>query len=94
GEGEFELRTLYNFQQRLSHYRLTHGVNLPEQPFEAITDRQRVALQVRSGMPRMDSDPNCEQYAGRRPLAVADGRRAAAVPAGRRSRAGTVGRAL
>ncbi|MDW8325907.1 MAG: transposase [Anaerolineales bacterium] len=44
GEGEFELRTLYHFRQRLSRYRLTHGVNLPEQAFEAITDRQRVAL--------------------------------------------------
>ncbi|MCS6910334.1 MAG: transposase [Anaerolineales bacterium] len=48
GEGEFKLRTLYNFRQRLSRYPLTHGVNLLEQAFEAITDQQRVALQVRS----------------------------------------------
>lgn len=55
GAGEFELRTLYYFRQRLSQYNLKHGVNLLEQAFEQITDQQLVELQVRTGVQRMDS---------------------------------------
>lgn len=55
GEGEFDLRTLYYFRQRLSEYNLKHGVNLLEQAFEHITDQQLVELKVRTGQQRMDS---------------------------------------
>jgi hypothetical protein len=54
-EGHFELRTLYNFRQRLSHYNQEHGVNLVSQAFTDITDQQMVALKVRGGIQRMDS---------------------------------------
>ncbi|MBC8506838.1 MAG: transposase [Anaerolineales bacterium] len=55
GEGHFELRTLYNFRRRLSQYNQEHGVNLLGQAFEDITDQQVIALQVRTGIQRMDS---------------------------------------
>jgi len=55
GEGDFDLRTLYNFRQRLSHYNLEHGVNLLEQAFEDIVDQQIVAFKVRTDKQRMDS---------------------------------------
>lgn len=54
-EGDFELRTLYNFRQRLSQYNQAKGVNLLVQAFENITDQQMVALKVKSGIQRMDS---------------------------------------
>lgn len=55
GDGEFEIRSLYNFRRRLSEYNLNAGVNLLEQAFEAITDQQIVELKVRTGVQRMDS---------------------------------------
>ena len=55
GEGEFDLRTLYYFRQRLSEYNLKQGVNLLEQAFEGITDQQMVKLKIHTGMQRMDS---------------------------------------
>lgn len=55
GEGEFDLRTLYYFRQRLGEYNVKHGVDLLEQAFEHITDRQIVELKVRTGQQRMDS---------------------------------------
>ena len=55
GEGDFELRTLYNFRQRLSHYNQTHGLNLLAEALADITDQQLVALQLRTGQQRMDS---------------------------------------
>ena len=55
GEGDFEIRTLYYFRERLSRYHVEQGVNLLEQAFEQITDAQIVALKVRTGMQRMDS---------------------------------------
>lgn len=55
GEGEFDLRTLYYFRQRLSEYNLKHGINLLEKAFEQITDQQIVELKVRTGVQRMDS---------------------------------------
>jgi hypothetical protein len=55
GAGEFDLRTLYYFRQRLSEYNLKHGVNLLEKAFEQITDQQLVELKIRTGQQRMDS---------------------------------------
>jgi hypothetical protein len=54
-EGDFELRTLYNFRRRLSQYNLEHGVNLLQTAFADITDQQITALAVRTGQQRMDS---------------------------------------
>ena len=55
GDGDFEIRTLYYFRERLSNYNLEKGVNLLEKAFEQITDAQLIDLNVRSGMQRMDS---------------------------------------
>lgn len=55
GDGDFEIRTLYNFRERLSLYNVEKGINLLEQAFEQITDAQMTNLKVRTGMQRMDS---------------------------------------
>ena len=55
GDGDFEIRSLYYFRQRLSQYNAKTGENLLEKAFEQITDAQIVALKVRTGMQRMDS---------------------------------------
>jgi hypothetical protein len=55
GDGDFELRSLYNFRRRLSQYNQAHGVNLLEQAVEAITDQHIQTLAVRTGQPRMAS---------------------------------------
>lgn len=55
GDGDFEIRTLYYFRQRLSEYTLKHGENLLEKAFENITDKQIVELKIRTGHQRMDS---------------------------------------
>jgi hypothetical protein len=54
-DGEFEVRTLYNFRQRLSRYNQEHGVNLLIQAFEEITDQQISDLKVQTRIQRMDS---------------------------------------
>ena len=54
-DGDFELRTLYNFRQRISRYNQEHGTNLLAQAFEDITDQQLSALKVQTGQQRMDS---------------------------------------
>jgi Transposase DDE domain len=54
-EGDFDLRTLYYFRERLSHYNLEHGVNLLTKAFEDITDQQIAVLKVKTGRQRMDS---------------------------------------
>jgi len=55
GDGDFEIRSLYYFRERLSKYNAEQGVNLLEKAFEQITDAQIVDLKVRTGMQRMDS---------------------------------------
>lgn len=55
GDGDFEIRTLYYFRERLSHYNVEHGINLLEKAFEQVTDTQLTALKVRTGIQRMDS---------------------------------------
>lgn len=55
GDGDFAMRSLYYFRERLSQYNIKKGVNLLEQTFEHITDAQSMDLQVRTGMQRMDS---------------------------------------
>ena len=55
GEGEFELRTIYNFRQRLVEHLNETGENLIEKAFEQITDEQVKAYQLKTGRLRMDS---------------------------------------
>jgi hypothetical protein len=55
GDGDFEIRTLYYFRERLSRYNAKQGINLLEQAFEQITDAQITSLKVRTGMQRMDT---------------------------------------
>jgi hypothetical protein len=55
GDGDFAIRTLYYFRERLSKHYLETGVNLLKQAFEQVTDIQIEDLQVRTGMQRMDS---------------------------------------
>ena len=54
-EGDFDLRTLYNFRRRLCEYNVEHGVNLLEQAFEDITDQQMQVFDVDGSELRMDS---------------------------------------
>ena len=55
GDGDFEIRTLYYFRERLSRYNAEQGINLLERAFEQVTDQQITTLKVRTGMQRMDS---------------------------------------
>ncbi len=55
GEGDFDLRTLYYFRERLSRYMQEKGINLLDQAFEKVTDQQLAAYQVKTGKQRMDS---------------------------------------
>jgi hypothetical protein len=55
GEGHFELRTMYNFRQRLTRHMQETGQNLFEQVFEQITDEQLAAFELKTDKLRMDS---------------------------------------
>ena len=55
GDGDFAIRTLYYFRERLSKHNVENGVNLLEKAFEEITDAQIMDLKVQTGMQRMDS---------------------------------------
>jgi len=55
GEAHFELRTVYNFRQRLSQHMQEQGVNLLDRAFEQVTDEQIAAFQLKTGKQRMDS---------------------------------------
>jgi hypothetical protein len=55
GEGDFELRTLYNFRSRISNFMQAEGRNLIKECFEQVTDDQIKAFQVKTGKLRMDS---------------------------------------
>ena len=55
GEEHFELRTVYNFRQRLSQSMQETGVNLLDQAFEQVTDEQIAAFHLKAGQQRMDS---------------------------------------
>ena len=54
-EGHFELRTMYNFRQRLAKHMQESGENLIGKVFEDVTDKQLQALKVKTGKLRMDS---------------------------------------
>ncbi len=54
-EGHFELRTMYNFRQRLSEHRPATGADLMAQAFEQVTDEQLAAFSLKTTKLRMDS---------------------------------------
>ncbi len=54
-DGQFAIRTLYNFRDRLSKHHIESGENLLEKVFEQITETQIQDLAVRTKMQRMDS---------------------------------------
>jgi hypothetical protein len=54
-EGEFDLRTVYNFRERLSRHMQETGENLIEKSFEQVADEQTEAFQLKTGKLRMDS---------------------------------------
>jgi hypothetical protein len=54
-EGHFELRTMYNFRQRLTRHMQETGKNLFEQVFEQITDEQLATFEIKTSKLRMDS---------------------------------------
>jgi hypothetical protein len=54
-KGDFDLRTLYYFRERLSRYMQETGINLLEKAFEKVTDQQIAAYQLKTGKQRMDS---------------------------------------
>jgi hypothetical protein len=55
GEGAFDLRTVYNFRQRLGEHMGRTGENLIERAFEQVTDEQIRALGLKTTKLRMDS---------------------------------------
>lgn len=55
GEEHFDLRTMYNFRQRLSQHRQETGENLIERTFEQVTDEQIAAYALETNQQRMDS---------------------------------------
>lgn len=55
GEAHFELRTVYNFREYLSRYMQEIGINLLDQAFEQVTDKQIAAFRLKTGKQRMDS---------------------------------------
>jgi hypothetical protein len=55
GEGDFDLRTLYYFRERLSRHMQEAGTNLLDEAFEQVTDAQIAAFHLKTGKQRMDS---------------------------------------
>lgn len=55
GDGQFDVRTVYNFRQRLSAHMQKTGENLIERAFEQITDGQIAAFKLKTAKVRMDS---------------------------------------
>ena len=54
-EGHFELRTVYNFRQRVAKHMQETGKNLIEHAFEQVTDEQIAAFELKTNKLRMDS---------------------------------------
>ena len=55
GEGDFDLRTVYNFRRRVCQHMRESGENLIEQAFEQVTDEQVQVFALKTGRLRMDS---------------------------------------
>lgn len=55
GEGEFDLRTVYNFRHRLCEHMQETGENLLDQAFAQVTDEQCRAFELKTHHLRIDS---------------------------------------
>ena len=55
GEGDFGMRTIYYFRERLSRYHQETGVNLINQAFEQVSDVQIEKYKVKTNLLRKDS---------------------------------------
>jgi hypothetical protein len=55
GDGEFDVRTIYNFRKRVVKHLEKTGENLIAKAFEQVTDEQVKAYQLKTGKLRMDS---------------------------------------
>ena len=55
GEGHFDVRTVYNFRQRLSQHMQNTGEDLIGQAFRRVTDEQLEAFALQTNRVRMDS---------------------------------------
>lgn len=55
GDGDFAIRSLYYFRERMSGYYIETGINLMESVFEDITDAQIENLEIETKTQRMDS---------------------------------------
>lgn len=53
--GHFELRSVYNFRRRLSHYQREQNKDLLAKAFAAVTDEQLAVYGIRTEKQRMDS---------------------------------------
>ncbi len=69
-EGIFELHTI-NFRSVVTAYKEEHGVNLIRKISVQITDAQQDYFQVRTGMQRVDSTLERQQYPQDEPTAAA-----------------------
>jgi hypothetical protein len=54
-EGDFDLRTIYNFRHRLLAHQVETGEDLIDKAFGDITDKQMKAFRLKSGRLRVDS---------------------------------------
>lgn len=55
GDGDFDIRTVYNFRSRVAQHMQETGENLIEKAFEQIADEQVQAYELKTGKLRMDS---------------------------------------
>lgn len=55
GEGEFDLRTVYNFRRRLSEHQQATGENLLERAFAQVTEAQLDTFALKTHQLRMDT---------------------------------------
>ncbi len=55
GDEHFDVRTLYNFRQRLSQHMQQTGENLIERVFECLSEEQCAVMGLKTGQVRMDS---------------------------------------
>lgn len=55
GQGQFDLRTVYNFRHRLAEHMKQTGENLIAQSFEQVSDEQIALYKLKPGKVRMDS---------------------------------------
>jgi hypothetical protein len=61
-EGHFDLRTVYNFRQRVTQHMQETGENLIERVFEQVTDEQIAAFHVQTSKTAYGQHADCQQH--------------------------------